>query len=65
MTTRIQLERSGSIATIWLDRADKRNAMDGALVRDLVAAHGGSVSAASDGIPGRGSAFTVRLPLRD
>jgi two-component system, OmpR family, sensor histidine kinase BaeS len=36
-----------------------------AIVRDLAAAHGGSVSVTSDGIPGRGSAFTVRLPLRD
>ena len=35
------------------------------IVRDLAAAHGGSVEAASDGVPGRGSTFTVRLPLRD
>jgi signal transduction histidine kinase len=33
------------------------------LVRELVAAHGGSVQARSDG-PGRGSEFTVRLPHR-
>lgn len=33
-----------------------------ALVRSLVALHGGSVEAQSDG-PGRGSVFTVRLPL--
>lgn len=32
------------------------------LVRSLVRLHGGSVSAASEG-PGRGSEFTVRLPL--
>lgn len=31
------------------------------VVRNLVAMHGGSVTAASDG-PGRGSTFTVRLP---
>ena len=36
MTT--QLERNGAIATLWLDRADKRNAIDGALVRSLAAA---------------------------
>jgi signal transduction histidine kinase len=34
------------------------------LVAELVRAHGGSVAAASGG-PGRGSAFTVRLPLVD
>jgi len=33
-----------------------------AIVRSLVALHGGSVAAASEG-PGRGSEFTVRLPL--
>ena len=36
-----------------------------AIVRDLAAAHGGSVSVESDGVAGRGSVFRVRLPLRD
>ena len=36
-----------------------------AIVRDLAAAHGGSVAVESDGVPGRGSVFRVRLPLRD
>jgi two-component system sensor histidine kinase BaeS len=36
-----------------------------AIVRDLAAAHGGTVEASSDGIPGRGSTFRVRLPRRD
>jgi signal transduction histidine kinase len=35
------------------------------IVRDLAAAHGGSVTATSDGIAGHGSAFRVRLPLRE
>jgi signal transduction histidine kinase len=36
-----------------------------AIVRDLAAAHGGTVEAESDGVDGRGSCFRVRLPLRD
>lgn len=35
---RIQLERTGPIATLWLDRADKRNAIDRATVDQLGAA---------------------------
>jgi two-component system sensor histidine kinase BaeS len=34
------------------------------IVRDLAAAHGGSVEVASEGLPGRGSTFRVRLPRR-
>ena len=33
----IQLDRSGSVATVWLDRADKRNALDGAMMTELAA----------------------------
>ena len=32
---RLTLERSGPLATLWLDRPDKRNALDGALMKDL------------------------------
>ena len=38
MTTRIQLDRTGPIATLWLDRADKRNALDDATMKELAAA---------------------------
>ncbi len=34
-----------------------------AIVRAIVEAHGGQVSAASDGLSGHGSTFTVRLPV--
>jgi signal transduction histidine kinase len=35
-----------------------------AIVRDLAAAHGGSVTVTSAGVPGRGATFVVRLPMR-
>jgi two-component system sensor histidine kinase BaeS len=35
------------------------------IVRDLVAAHGGTVTAESDGIAGHGTTIRVRLPRRD
>jgi enoyl-CoA hydratase/carnithine racemase len=38
MTTRIQLERSGAIAHLWLDRPDKRNAIDATLMSELATA---------------------------
>jgi enoyl-CoA hydratase/carnithine racemase len=38
MTTRIQLDRSGPLATLWLDRPDKRNALDAAMMKELAAA---------------------------
>ena len=36
--TRITTERVDSIATLWLDRVDKRNAMDGEMMTELAAA---------------------------
>ncbi len=47
-------------------RADTgRSGLGLTIVRDLVAAHGGTVHAESDGIAGHGSTFRVRLPRRD
>jgi chemotaxis protein histidine kinase CheA len=34
------------------------------IVKEIVEAHGGSVQVASDGVPGSGSVFTIRVPLR-
>ena len=45
-----------------LDRADGGMGVGLTLVRTLVAMHGGTVTARSDGV-GRGSEFVVRLPL--
>jgi two-component system, OmpR family, sensor histidine kinase BaeS len=35
------------------------------IARDLVAAHGGTIRAESDGVTGHGTTFRVRLPRRD
>ena len=35
-----------------------------AIVKTLVEGHGGTIAAASAGVPGQGSCFTVRLPLQ-
>ena len=32
------------------------------IARDLVAAHGGTITAESDGVPGHGTTIRVRLP---
>jgi signal transduction histidine kinase/HPt (histidine-containing phosphotransfer) domain-containing protein len=34
------------------------------IVKEIVEAHGGTVQAASEGIPGKGTTFTVRIPLQ-
>jgi enoyl-CoA hydratase/carnithine racemase len=59
--TRIALERSGSIATLWLDRTDKRNALDAAMMKDLGASLdeiGGDKSIKVVVLRGRGSVFS-------
>ena len=35
------------------------------IARDLIAAHGGTIHAESEGVPGRGTIFRVRLPRSD
>ncbi|HSD86893.1 MAG TPA: enoyl-CoA hydratase/isomerase family protein [Kofleriaceae bacterium] len=59
--TRIQLERSGPLATLWLDRADKRNALDAELMKQLGAALdevGGDRAVRVIVLRGRGSVFS-------
>jgi enoyl-CoA hydratase/carnithine racemase len=59
--SRIQLDRSGPLATLWLDRADKRNALDAAMMKELAAALdelGGDRSVRVVVLRGRGPAFS-------
>ena len=61
MTTRVQLERSGPLATLWLDRADKRNALDAAMMKELAAALdeiGGDREVRAVILRGRGAVFS-------
>ncbi len=44
-------------------RAEGGSGLGLSIVASIVAAHGGRVSADSDGVPGHGSTFTVTLPL--
>ncbi len=60
---------AGDLERIF-DRYQRRSDTGGtglglAIVRDLAEAHGGSVSAESDGVPGQGASFRVAIPLRD
>ena len=59
--SRVTVERTGPIATLWLDRADKRNAMDDAMMKELAAAFdelGGDRGVRVVVIAGRGPVFS-------
>src|SRR5689334_1080542 len=61
MTSRVQLDRQGPLATLWLDRTDKRNALDGATMKELAAALdevGGDRSVRAVVLRGRGPVFS-------
>lgn len=61
MTTRIELERSGSLATLWLSRPDKRNALDDTAMKELAAAFdeiGGARDVRVVVLRGRGTVFS-------
>jgi enoyl-CoA hydratase/carnithine racemase len=58
---RITVERDAAIATVWLDRADKRNALDADLMKELAAALdeiGGDRSVRVVILQGRGPVFS-------
>jgi len=62
--SRIQLERTGGLATLWLDRADKRNALDSAAMNQLAAALdelGADRSVRVVVLRGRGSVFSAGI----
>ena len=59
--TRITIDRSGPTATVWLDRSDKRNALDGDLMKELGAAFddlGADRTVRVVVLRGRGTAFS-------
>lgn len=62
----VSIERKGAIGTLWLDRTDKRNAMNPALWNGIIA---GLDALESDGetraivLAGRGHSFCVGLDL--
>jgi enoyl-CoA hydratase len=63
----LTLEQDGPVATLWLDNADKRNAMGPDLWNDLPAAMrllGGQRAVRAVVIAARGPAFTVGLDLK-
>ena len=55
----------GRVFDRFVRRADSGGSGLGlTIVRDLATAHGGSADVASDGVPGHGTTFRVRLPRR-
>lgn len=59
--SRLQLDRAGSIATVWLDRPEKRNAMDAEMMQELgsaLDALGGDRSVRVVVLRGKGAMFS-------
>ena len=65
----LRIERTGPVARIWLDRPDVRNALNGAVIRDLSAAFAAIAEDAKDGrvravvLGGSGKAFCAGADL--
>ncbi len=67
MTTTLRVERAGAVARVWLDRPGVRNALNGALIRELAATFA-SLSAEGEGVRaivlgGSGKAFCAGADL--
>ena len=67
MSDVLRVERAGAVARVWLDRPDVRNALNGALIRELAAAFA-ALSAADGGVRaivvgGSGKAFCAGADL--
>ena len=66
MSTTLRIEHDGPVASVWLDRPEVRNAMNGTLIRELAAAFG--ALAGADGVRaiilgGSGKAFCAGADL--
>jgi methylglutaconyl-CoA hydratase len=66
MSNVLRIERSGPVGRVWLDRPDVRNALNGALIRELAAAF--TAFAANGGVRaivlgGSGKAFCAGADL--
>ncbi len=64
--SRVTLERTGSVATLWLDRIDKRNAMDDAMMKELAATFdqiGADRGVRAVVLAGRGPVFSTGIDL--
>jgi methylglutaconyl-CoA hydratase len=66
MTNALRIDRDGPVARVWLDRPEVRNALNGALIRELAAAF--TALAAEDGVRaivlgGSGKAFCAGADL--
>ncbi|HEY4956379.1 MAG TPA: enoyl-CoA hydratase/isomerase family protein [Caldimonas sp.] len=69
MTNALRVERAGGVARVWLDRPDVRNALNGALIRELGAAFTALTAEAEAGsvraivLGGSGKAFCAGADL--
>jgi methylglutaconyl-CoA hydratase len=66
MTNALRIERDGAVARVWLDRPEVRNALNGALIRELAAAFtalAGEIGVRAIVLGGSGKAFCAGADL--